>query len=279
MAEISNQARIIYKRYPKVSRVNGATPVRLTYLLAFVSIGILNTARLRAQDYKFEVASIRPAGEHGDSTYIKADQGGMRTSGTSLLELIRYAYRAQFYQITAATGWIRDARFDISAKHDQGEEGDVPPEDPARQARKDERIRVRLRHLLAERFQLKLREEMKDLPIYVLKVDKGHKMKSVAAATGRINVNNSNGKLRGEAVTMQRLTQSLTGMLGRPVRDETELMGWFDLELNWSSDATAGATSPGFFTALREQLGLKLESRKGPVATYAIERAEKPSEN
>ena len=248
-------------------------------LLVFVGVGMLNAPRLRAQDYKFEVASIRPAGEHGDSTFIKADQGGMRTSGTSLLELIRYSYRAQFYQIIGSTGWIRDARFDIAAKHDQGEEDEVPAEDQARQARKDERMRARLRNLLEERFQLKLREEMKDLPIYVLRVEKGHRMKSVAAATGRINVNNSSGRLRGEAVTMQRLTQSLSGMLGRPVRDETELTGWFDMELNWSNDAAAGATSPGFFTALREQLGLKLESKRGPVATYAIERAEKPSEN
>ncbi len=241
-------------------------------LLPFcIGMGIWNVSQLRAQEYKFEVASIHPAAEHGDSTYIKAEPGGLRTSGTSLLELIRYAYRAQFYQITGATGWIRDARFDISAKYDQGEEVD--------QTRKDERIRQSLRQLLAERFQLKLREEMRDLPIYVLKVDKNHKMKPVDAATGKINVNNNNGKLLGEAVTMQRLTQSLSGMLGRPVRDETELMGWFDMELNWSSDASAGAASPGFFTALREQLGLKLESRKGPVTTYTILRAEKPSEN
>lgn len=95
-----------------------------------------------------------------------------------------------------------------------------------------------------------------------------------------MNVNQSNGSgvLRGEGVPLKRLATALSSALGRPVIDETGLTELYSMELKWSDEPAADA-GPTIFTALREQLGLKLESKKGAVTTYVVERVEKPSEN
>ncbi len=233
-------------------------------------------------EHRFEVASIRPTASQADEVYIKNDQAGMRTSNTSLFMLITYACGVQRYQVIGADGWVRDLRWDITAKHEQAEEGLIPAEDQVRQASKDERTRTRLRHLLAERFHLKLRRDLKELPIYSLAIDKEvHKMKAAVSAGGRINVNQNkgSGKLRGEGATTKRLAESLSNIVGRPVVDETGLKGLFGMDVVWSDNSSADEAGPTIFTALREQMGLRLESKKGPVVTYVVERAERPSEN
>ena len=256
----------------------------LLAVAAPVLIGVLNGPRLRGQDmdYKFEVASIRPSTTERRSSNIHTDQAGMRTDNTSLFELIQFAYGIQGYQLSGAPGWVRDLRFNINAKYDQAEE-DLGPKDRDRQVTQQMRIQARVRRLLAERFQLKLREEIKELPVYGLVIDKGgHKLKTAENPRGDINTNNNNGtgKMHGEGVPVKQLTGALSGHLGRPVNDETGLNGLYDFEMGWSdNNAADAAAGPTIFSAVREQLGLRLDAKKGPVVTYVIERAEKPSEN
>lgn len=227
-------------------------------------------------DLKFEVASIRPTAEQGNSVSIYTGAGRIRTTNTSLFTLIANAYDARSFQILEATGWMLDERFDVNAKIEDETESDLS------QNAKGERLRIRLRNLLADRFQLKIREETRELPIYALVIDKGsqHKMKTSASGNGSTNTNESNGSgsFRGDGIKMSSLALHLSGTVGRTVLDQTGLADEiFAVDLKWSDGSTG--EGPSVFTAVREQLGLRLESKKGPVAVFVVERAAKPSEN
>ena len=247
----------------------------LCSLIAAVAAGAQTPADLR-----FEVASIRPSAAQNNNSSINTSAGGIRTSNTSLLMLITNAYDARRFQIIGAAGWMEDERYDINAK--QEEEEDAALSQKARNVR----LRTRMRNLLADRFQLKVREETRELPVYALVIDKGgqHKMKVSTSGSGSTNTNQSNGagRMRGEGISAKQLALQLSGLAGRTVLDETGLAEEqvFEVELNWSDSASGDtASGPSIFTAVREQLGLRLESKKGPVPVYVIESAAKPAEN
>lgn len=233
-----------------------------------------------ANSYQFEVASIRPAAPGHQGTSIHTGQTEFRTRNCSLFSLITFAYNIQPYQVSGGPDWVRQDRYDIRAKHDEVE-GNVKVSDLRGLGSRDARIGARVRHLLAERFQLKLREEAKELPVYALVLDRGgHKLKAAPNGSGNMNTNQNNGSgvLTGDGVTLKRLAFVLSSVLGRPVTNETGSEELYALDLRWSSDSAIDG-GPTIFTALREQLGLKLESTKGQVTTYVIEHVEKPSEN
>jgi uncharacterized protein (TIGR03435 family) len=163
-------------------------------------------------------------------------------------------------------------------------------------------MRERLRALLAERFQLTLHRETKEQSVYALVVAKGGpKLQQGQAkeATGPRGpmMRMGRGELSGQGVELEMLTRTLSSQLGRTVIDRTGLKGNFDFKLTWTPDPGQSAGPPGglpagadappppdpngpsVFTALQEQLGLRLESQKGPVEMLVIDRVEKPSEN
>jgi uncharacterized protein (TIGR03435 family) len=228
---------------------------------------------LLSQD-TFEAASIRPANAQNNSSGFTTSRGGIRTENTSLAALIRFAYKAHSFQVLGATGWMEDLRWDINARNPDG--------DTASGSEEQKRTLAKMQNLLAERFQLKIREETRDLPVYALVVDKpGHKLKS-SERTNRgsttTNEKNGSGSINSDGIAMKDFVLNLSGMTGRTVIDETGLGDMlYRIELRWSEGGSGDG--PSIFTAIREQLGLRLESKKGPVAVYVIERAEKPSEN
>jgi uncharacterized protein (TIGR03435 family) len=243
------------------------------YLLCFLALA----ASLLAQtDWKFEAASIRPTAAQSNSVSINTSAGGFRTSNTSLFMLIAHAYDARSFQVLGASGWMQDARFDITARMEETDDAAT-----VSQKERSARLRASVRNLLAERFQLKIHEETRELPVYALVLDKAgqHKLKAAAPrGSTNTNQNNGTGRMRGEGITAESLAMSLSGLVGRTVIDETGLASQtFDLELNWS-DAASGE-GPSVFTAVKEQLGLRLESKKGPVPVDVIDSASKPSEN
>ena len=167
---------------------------------------------------------------------------------------------------------------------------------------------------MVERFQLKTHRETKELPIYELLVAKdGSKLKSVpepprpAPGTppgpppapggpmppGSFRI--GRGEMMGSAIPIENFIQSLSSMVGRTIVNKTGLTGFFDVQLHWAPDPgetgpfgpvpgvqpppPADPSGPSIFTALQEQLGLRLESSKGPVETLVIDSIEKPSEN
>jgi uncharacterized protein (TIGR03435 family) len=127
--------------------------------------------------------------------------------------------------------------------------------------------------VLRERFGLVLRSETRELPIYNLVQAKGGaKLTPPTNPGGNSNIRSRGGQLTGTDVTVARFAALLSTVLERPVRDQTHIDGKFDFKVTADSDESV-------FTALTEQLGLKLESGKGPVQVYVVEKIEHPTEN
>jgi uncharacterized protein (TIGR03435 family) len=207
-----------------------------------------------------------------------------------LRQLIEFAYHVDKFQISGGPGWFESQGFDVLAKPPQSAEADAG----TRQLSNDQRnqLRRRLQALLAERFQLVVHRETKEMPVYALVVAKnGPKLKE---STKERDMGGMPGRVTAEGTPMEGLAEYLTGMLKRPVLDRTGLKGTYDFKLEWTPDPgglgkldeeKAGGASapdpsgPSIFTALQAQLGLKLESQKGPVEFIVIDRAEKPSAN
>jgi uncharacterized protein (TIGR03435 family) len=228
------------------------------------------------------VASIK-ANNSVDARGLSEFGPGGRFTATAITvrNLIRNAYRTQDYQLAGAPAWFSTKRYDIEAKAD-----DTPP--PSQQAL--------LRALLADRFKLAVHNETREMPTFSLVLAKaGGKPGSQltksdfdcaayaasshplpgGVGTPPCAANSRTGAFSGKAIPLSQLAVSLAFFTGRPTVDKTGLAGRYDVELTWASDPDA----PSIFTALQEQLGLKLISDKGPVEVLVVDRAEEPSAN
>jgi len=227
---------------------------------------------LAATQVSFEVASIKL---HPEPVTFSADPSfrGSRMTATAstLLDLITAAYEVRYEQIAGAPGWAGSAHYDIVAKA----EGEGPiSNDQGRQM---------LQTLLAERFQLKLHRETKEVPVYALVIAKGgHKMKesTVDVPHNFIRAGASGIQMDVTRGTMEHLARQLTHSAGRTVIDRTGLQGYYAYKLDWVPPAgDTGADTPGLFTALQEQIGLKLEASKGAIQMLVVDSAARPTEN
>jgi len=250
--------------------------------LPFIVVGALlcPAAPSRGQaipEPAFEVASVKAAAS-GNRTRIDFLPGGRLTvTSMALKTLLSVAYDLREFQIAGGPEWMTSARYDVTAK----------TESPS--ATTQEMVRM-LRTLLTERFKLAVRSEMKDLPVYELVVDSGGLKLADSADTTKLTLDGGNGRAHGTKVTMGVLSQFLSMQVGRPVIDRTGVSGAYDLTLTWVPDTNptpsspdnpraADSSGPSIFTAVQEQLGLKLTSRRGPVPSIVIEHAERPTEN
>jgi uncharacterized protein (TIGR03435 family) len=232
----------------------------------------------------FEVSSIKPS-PPGDTRppLVGYPAGRLTTVNASLLFLIRFAYDLREDQILNAPGWIASTSYDIEAKA----RNDVPFPSGTEGARQ---IRRMTQGLLADRFKLAAHQETRQEPVYRLTIDKGGvKMKATENKPGPLTIRT--GRLTGESVTIPALIKLLTGPAGRPILDQTGLTARYDFELKYSPELTSGGAAvgpdatppdpnaPSIFTAVREQLGLRLEPSRGTVEVLVIEHVENPSEN
>jgi len=243
---------------------------------AITGLAVLCCSAAFAQE--FEVVSVKlapPQPEGHTSTRISVSIGSATEPGrlnylnVSLKELIGEAYKVQQYQITAPD-WVGRDRFDIAAVIPAGTPRDGLP-----------RL---LQALLTDRFRLILRRESKDLPLYALTVAKnGPKLKATESATG-IDSNRTGRQNHVHAqVPLARFAEYLSLRLDRPVLDDTGLSGVFEITVDWTTDAEQPANDtiagPSIFTALQEQLGLRLTTKKKPVEIYVVDHVERPAEN
>ena len=169
-------------------------------------------------------------------------------------------------RIFGGPDWLDSGRFEIFAKAAQ------PIDD-------DAVLMTMLRTLLAERFQLRIHRETRLVQAYLLEVaSKGPKLR--AAETLESATRNAPGLIDATTITMDRFAEVLSRQTDLPVLNRTGLQGAFDLKLQWTPDSAAATdTGPPIFTAIQQQLGLRLRSRKTPVEVLVIDHAEKPSEN
>lgn len=217
----------------------------------------------------FEVASIRPAANDSRGTSFDMFEGGrLRVTSVTLYGLIKSAWMLQGSQV-AGPGWLDGDRYDIEAKSGHPERIDT------------DHLQPLLQKLLADRFALKFHWETREQPVYALVVDKsGATLKENRDAPITIlNTRRWAGTVRivGTKVSMEQLARSIGTELGRVVVDKTELPGGYDVNFEWEAEPAAESLSPSIFTALREQLGLKLESTKGPVKVLVVDSAQKGS--
>lgn len=219
----------------------------------------------------FEVASIRAAVNDGRGTSFDMFEGGrLRVTSVTLYGLIKSAWMLQSSQVTGPA-WLDDDRYDIDAKSGHPERIDT------------EHLQPLLQSLLADRFALKFHWETRELPVYALVVDKSGAIlkENRDAPITILNTRRGSGKVRivGAKISMEELARSIGTELGRMVVDETELPGRYDVNFEWEAETAADSLSPSIFTALREQLGLKLESTNGPVKVLVVDSAQKASPN
>jgi uncharacterized protein (TIGR03435 family) len=242
--------------------------VALSIAMAALTLAQTPGSEKRAE---FEVASVKPTATEGFFTMDFLPGGGISTRNMTVHNLLRNAYGLQDYQIAGGPGWIDSTGFDIEAKAGAGA-GEVPRE----------QVLKMIQALLADRFQLALHRETRQLPIYALVVGKtGPRLRAADSSVGGTKM--MMGQLIVKKMSMTTLANLLAFDLKRPVRDDTALKGDFAFTLEWTlglGESDAGPSSrPSLFTAVQEQLGLKLESAKGPVEVVIIDSVEKPSEN
>lgn len=277
--------------------------VRLALLLPALSLACLlrslSAAPANAQGRQapafgtpstFEVASIKPSrpGRWGNDLDESGDR--LTVQNFTLKRLIREAYGLKSdSQIIGGPEWIDDQRFDIVAKVDEAGAARIAK---MTDDQSNKEWAVMLQSLLADRFQLKVDRGDRTLPVFALVVaHSGPKMKPAPPAgtssqSGDAGIDIYWGELKARSASMDAFADSLTSLRdlnSRVVVNRTGLSGNYDFQLAWARDRGDGASTdspyPGIFTALEEQLGLKLKSERATVDVVIVESATKPTPN
>jgi len=243
----------------------------------------LRSARLAADEPRFDVASVKPnaSGPVGNRT-LSLVPGGIRVVNLPLSTILWMAHGVQQDQIVNVPSWATSEAFDIVAK---APEGTRPSMDV---------YRPMLRELLADRFHLQTHHETRELPVYRLlrlrDASLGPKLSPAAidctgrppeTAEGRIAMRSCGagpvpGGLRVHGMPLLVLGRFLGPVLGRVVVDETGLKGNWDLDLEYTTEQIQGGDGVSPFTAVQEQLGLKLEAGRAPVEVIVLDHLDRP---
>jgi len=243
---------------------------------------------------EFDVAAIREnQSDHTARSHIISSPNDSRFTAINvpMKMLIQFAFGIPESRILGGPAWISTTKFDIDAKADSS------IDDQMRALSSDQgkaQKRLMLQALLADRFQLTVHPESRELPMYALVVARnGPKFLDSKVNGTKIDGGNGRIRIQGGENSVALLAEQLANNLGRPVVDQIGIQGRYDLTLQWAPDdgaapklggtdvSSAALDSPGpsIFTAIQEQLGLKLESRKGPVQVLVIDHIDQPSEN
>lgn len=231
-------------------------------MLPFVALP--GTAQIASQTPpSFEVASVRSVGpDHGFTVFPKFPASQFVAENISLKLLIAIAYGINDNAISAEPGWLDSTYFTVKAKP----EGDTPL--TAKQ------YRPLLQQLLKERFKLAVHQETRDVPGYALVVAKGGPKLTPAEKTDAMAYILSDG-LQSASVSLKTVASLLSRPLGHPVIDKTGVTGTYKLNLSFAPTDATESPLPSIFTAVQEQLGLKLESQKVPATFLVIDHVEK----
>jgi uncharacterized protein (TIGR03435 family) len=234
----------------------------------------------------FDVVSIHQNNTATDGhhhIYNNPSESHFRTVNLSLKDLIQFAYDLPKSQILEGPSWLDSTMFDIDAKSDPSIDAELRSL-PADQARRRKQLMVQA--LLTDRCKLTAHQETRELPVYALVIAKGGpKLKPSEINGTTISTGRSRLHVAGTDDTLALLARELAQVLGRVVLNNTGISGRYDLTLQWTPDDTLinGVPDPnqppGIFTAIQEQLGLKLDSTKGPVPVLVLDHVETPSAN
>jgi uncharacterized protein (TIGR03435 family) len=240
----------------------------------------------------YDIISIHPHSAMDDNISFMSRPGNFAATNCTLKELVSNAYGVREDLITGLPSWADTAHFDVTAK--------VSDFDPAafKNLTREQRESM-LRPMLTDRFHVKAHTEIKTLSVFNLVLTKdGPKFKRnppppvdpdnpTKEQKGRGNTMINNNNLTATAIPLSSFAETLAGQLNHTVIDKTGLVGDYDFKLKWTPEDQSNNTAdngttdrpPDLFTALQEQLGLKLEATKGPVTTLVVDHAEQPTPN
>jgi bla regulator protein BlaR1 len=251
---------------------------------------------------QFEVASVKSSAPGTEGGRIQFLPGGtFRATNVPLIYLLEEIYQIRRFQIVGDRRWMSiiadgyNARYDIEARSNDGGVGEV-------------RLRELVKGLLSDRFQLAVHRETRELPVFALLPAKGRTRLQPVTDNGKPRGSGrvaflAEGWIQGTNVAMPALIQALSELVNRPVVDKTGFTDAFDFKLTFTSDSGSNTSSdgtcpPGFarfrerrglkpeaescpsiFTAVQDQLGLRLDSRKDAVGVLVVDHVERPSPN
>lgn len=233
---------------------------------------------LWAQTLSFDAASVRKSAssstEERTSRRITTTATGVTVRQSSLRDCIQWAWSLREYQLTGPD-WITFERYDITART----EAPANPDD----------LRAMMRSLLADRFQLRLRRENKEMPVYALVAGRAAPKLAASIHAEQAMLRAPGGGLRLEfrRTSVPELANFLSTLaaIDRPVVDQSGLDGVYDFRLDlhevtgpWASD-TERQAAPSITTVIQEQLGLRVEGRRQTIEIFAVDRVERPTEN
>lgn len=241
--------------------------------MRLIVLFVLFTTCVWGQRPTFEVASIRPGNPESRQLRASISAGRLTAENVTLRVLIEDAYDLKPFQLTGGPRWIDSDGFAILA---QGAASAT-----------NAQVKLMLQVLLAERFQLSMHKETKEQPVYALQVKDRSKLKlQPSPEGGRSQLMISTKGMADPGITytfrkhtMERLADILSRETQRLVIDETGIAGEFDFELSATRELEEKNPFSAPLAPLISNLGLKLESRRGPVEFYIVDRAEQPSEN
>jgi len=261
--------------------------------LAAVVLGSVLVARVASQAINpvapatFDVASVKPHTSGESMTMVAQPGGRLVATNVPLRFVIRTAYQIQDDQISGEPAWVNSERFDIVAKSNAA--------DPL------QRLVPMLQSLLADRFKLVVHRDTKELPVFALSLARrdgalGPKLRptmcpdvdvDLARPQPCTNVSTGRGELRLRGAPFGQFLPYLAPYVNRVIVDRTGLTARYDIDLNWTPDRLPQAVAPdapladpnavSIFTAIQEQLGLKLEPARAPIEVLVIDRVERPT--
>jgi uncharacterized protein (TIGR03435 family) len=260
--------------------------------IAGVALTWLAVGAVAAQEVRFEVASLKRNSSGSSATSMTDRPDGLVMENGTLRNLIFNAFRPQSTELVGAPGWLED-RYNLVAKA----AGPTTAEQRA----------AMLRALLAERVHLQAHYEMREQPVFELvfanrdrslgpnlvPTDRDCAAAAAARDAGKpspalipasngappCGIRGNRGEFLAGGITMEGLARNLSSRAGRVIFDRTGLAGYYQVTLTFAPDLAADAAdAPTLFTALQEQLGLKLEPSRAPLQTLVIDRVERPTE-
>jgi uncharacterized protein (TIGR03435 family) len=290
--------------------------VAMAALAAAIVIGIMNAPSIQAQSSgtgskakpvpTFEVATVKPVDPNSGAGGGKSSSGGGGGGAPLRIDHLRFSYTSTLFnfiaraygiqgclpnadancpRLSGGPDWIKKDMFEIQAKAPEGAPDYTAGQLGAGQAPE---LQLMFQALLADRFNLKLHREDKELPVYVLTIAKNGPKPNLKKAAGEMIQRKDGSFVKDNTLffrskgpddpsvqlavknrSLQELVDTLSGMMGRPVVDRTELQGEFDFTMDYEKDPDAppgnlSLVGPSMLTAFQEQLGLKLESTKAP---------------
>lgn len=254
--------------------------VGFVWMLTAAAVEQQNAPSAAEGTASFDVVSIKP-NTTGISNAIAPLQsnGSFSASNVGLKSVIANAYEVRVFQIQGGPDWLTTERFDIIARGREGTPNQLRP--------------AMLRTLLAERFKLVAHVETREQQVYSLTLSRsdgrlGPQLQPSAPESGAVagypmsSVGNGTARINGRRVSMDTLAIMLTGsVFNQRVLNRTGLSGEFDIDLRFTPDSSPAVAPeyPSIFTAVQEQLGLKLEPSRGPVEILVIDSVERPTPN